>query len=452
MKILPTIGPISEKNIDLEKILKITDIIRLNGSHNILNWHLNISNKIKKIDKNVRILLDIPGVKPRTQNSQDIKIKKKENIYFIFKKNFKKTSKHIYIKCSNKLPKIIKKPNFISLDDGKYLFKIIKISNDFILAKSLENFVLKPKKGINIPLAIYDDSFQNRQYSKFLNKYNKIKFDAIGLSYVQSGKIIQKIKKRFPEKLIISKIENLEGLKNYKDIIKYSDGIMIDRGDLSAEIGDENLYLSIVKIAEETKKNGKPLINATENLISMNNRLKPSKSEIMSLGLAEQLDVDIIMLSDETAIMKNWAVILNWLQNYLKKTITPVKENINYQNNKKNIFWNLVDKLPDIPVVIFSKKGFALNNIIKFKKKAKLFIFSDNDKTLALGSFRKNAVCYKVEKFDKDNFSYFIKKTIKKYRKAIFKDTKIASLIHIAYPEKNSRANTISILAKKEFF
>lgn len=451
MKILPTIGPISEKNEDIQKILRITDIVRINGSHNILNWHVNISKKIKKIDINARILLDIPGVKPRTQNKKDINIKKNQNINFIFKNQSKVVNKHLCIVCSNKLPKITKKPNFISIDDGKYLFKIIQISNHYILAKSLENFVLKPKKGINIPLAIYDDSFQNKQYSKFLNQSKNIKYDAIGLSYVQSGKIIQKIKKTFPEKLIISKIENLEGLKNYKDIIKHSDGIMIDRGDLSAEIGDENLYLAIVKIADETKKNGKPLIIATENLISMNTRLKPSKSEIMSLGLAQQLDVDIIMLSDETAIMKNWTVILTWLQNYLKKTILSVKENIKYQH-KTNIFWNLVDKLPDIPIVIFSKKGFALNNIINLKQKAKLIIFSDNDRTIALGAFRKNTICYKVKKFDKNNFLYFIKKTIKEYRRIIFKDSKIASLIYIAYPEKNSRANTISILSKKEFF
>ena len=174
MKILPTIGPISEKNDDIQKILKITDIVRINGSHNILNWHVNISKKIKKIDANARILLDIPGVKPRTQNKKNINIKKNQNINFIFKNQSKVTNKYLCIECSNKLPKIIKKPNFISLDDGKYLFKIIQISNHYILAKSLENFVLKPKKGINIPLAIYDDSFQNKQYSKFLNQSKNI--------------------------------------------------------------------------------------------------------------------------------------------------------------------------------------------------------------------------------------------------------------------------------------
>ena len=156
------------------------------------------------------------------------------------------------------------------------------------------------------------------------------------------------------------------------------------------------------------------------------------------------------MLSDETAILSNWKKILIWLNNYLLKTKISSKV-VNKKVDKGNIFWNLVDKLPNIPIVIFSKKGFALNNIIKFRESTKLIVFSDNDKTIATGAFRKNTNCYKVEKFRKKDFALFIKKTIKKYRKDIFKKSDLASLIYIAYPDKNSRANTISILTKKEF-
>ena len=42
---------------------------------------------------------------------------------------------------------------------------------------------------------------------------------------------------------------------------------MIDRGDLSAEIGEINLFKEIANISNKTKENGKPLIMATENLI-----------------------------------------------------------------------------------------------------------------------------------------------------------------------------------------
>ena len=86
---------------------------------------------------------------------------------------------------------------------------------------------------------------------------------------------------------------------------------MIDRGDLSAEIGEMNLYRAIKKISEVTKSQDKPLIMATENLNSMiigNSISSPTKSEIISLEISRDLGADRIMLSDETATSKNWEV------------------------------------------------------------------------------------------------------------------------------------------------
>ena len=67
MKILPTIGPETIKTKNLKFILDKTDIVRLNSSHNTINWHKKAIKKIKKINSNSVILVDIPGVKPRTK-------------------------------------------------------------------------------------------------------------------------------------------------------------------------------------------------------------------------------------------------------------------------------------------------------------------------------------------------------------------------------------------------
>ena len=56
MKIIPTIGPITESDKSINFIKKNYEIIRLNGSHNTLNWHERISKKLKRKNKIVRSL------------------------------------------------------------------------------------------------------------------------------------------------------------------------------------------------------------------------------------------------------------------------------------------------------------------------------------------------------------------------------------------------------------
>ena len=54
--------------------------------------------------------------------------------------------------------------------------------------------------------------------------------------------------------LIFLDIQLSDGLsfEIFEEICKFSDAIMIDRGDLSAEIGDNNLYDAILKISNLT--------------------------------------------------------------------------------------------------------------------------------------------------------------------------------------------------------
>ena len=86
MKILPTIGPITQDISKLKTIFRYCKIVRLNASHNKVKWHKDTINKIKKIENDVDILLDIPGIKPRTNNEKTIFVKKNQIIKFTYKK------------------------------------------------------------------------------------------------------------------------------------------------------------------------------------------------------------------------------------------------------------------------------------------------------------------------------------------------------------------------------
>ena len=314
-KILATIGPVTEKKRDIQTLIKYSEILRTNGSHNTLKWHEKISLKIKSINSKKIHLFDIPGIKPRTNNKNKLHIKVNEKVCFYFNKYSKNKIKQIEL--SKPLPLLKKKIKYFSIEDGQFFFEIISFKKNYLIGRSKSNFVLYPKKGLNIPGSKYDDNLQLSLYEEFLEKSKNIKFDAIGLSYVQSGKVVKTIKKKYYKKIIISKIENQEGLINYKEIIKASDIIMIDRGDLAAEIGNHNLFDAIIKISVETRNQGKPLIMATENLVSMIEKNEPTKSEVISLVFNFLLGSNYIMLSEETATSKNWKNTIKWLKNFI---------------------------------------------------------------------------------------------------------------------------------------
>jgi pyruvate kinase len=309
----------------------------------------------------------------------------------------------------------------------------------------MNDCVIKPKKGLNIPNSIYDNKAQKKIYIEYLNKFKKSKLDAVGLSFVQSKELIIFLKKKFPQILIISKIENSEGLKNAKDICKYSDAIMIDRGDLSAEIGDGNLFEAILNISKFTKKYGKPLIMATENLETMSKFNNPTKNDIISLGFSSQINSDIIMLSEETAISKKWKKIIVWLNKFL----TNKKKYLRIENDE-NIFWKSVDIVKDYPLIVFTKKGLMLDKVFKKNIDNNVFVFTDTLKTKSISNFYKNATCFLTKKFNNDNIGKFYYENIKKYKNIIFQKTDKAFLITISFPKKDSRANSLSLINKRD--
>ena len=446
--VLSTIGPVTEDVKNLRKIVKYSKFVRLNGAHNSLKWHKNICNRIKKINPSCKILIDLPGIKPRTLNQHKLQIKKNEKIIFYFKK--KARNKNIrQVQLSKPLPKF-KNPKIFSVSDGKFNFKFISKSKNYNIGKSSENFTLLSNKGLNIPFSIYDDNFQ-KIYLNFL-KNKKFNFDAIGLSYVQNYSLVNILLNQ-SNKIIVSKIENDQGCKNMNSICQVSDIIMIDRGDLAAEIGDTNLYNQTIKISKCAKFYGKLLIMATENLETMIFNNVPTKSEIISLSFSKSLNADYLMLSDETATSKKFLQIINWLKNFnsAQENQKKSKQNKTFISTKDILFQNL-SKISEKEnkIILFTRKGYVIEKILSINPAIEVIIFTDNQKVYDLSFLRMNSLIFKTSKFPKslDKFIYF---NIKKNRKIIFKNDKSVCLLYAAFARKHSRANTLSVLEEKDF-
>tara|TARA_Y100000590_G_C15746223_1_gene1022181 strand:- start:943 stop:2331 length:1389 start_codon:yes stop_codon:yes gene_type:complete len=459
-KIISTIGPATEKEKSLKLILKKSSILRINGSHNTILWHEKISKKIKKINSDSVILFDIPGIKPRIKNTKKQFLKK--NCNYLFYYDLKRVplflrKKFSMICLTKPFPKNISQQLF-TISDGQYTFKIIQKTSSYVIAKPKNDFNLLPYKGVNFPDSLYDEDEQFRVINNFLKKTKKVSYDALGISFVQSDKILKTLKKKYPNKIIVSKIENSEGIKNIEKILNFSDVIMIDRGDLSAEIGSHNLFNSIIMIVEKAKSSGIPIIMATENFDSMIKNEQPTKSEIVAANFNILLNVDKLMLSDETATSINWLNTLNWTDNFLKiskKNNNLLMSNNNFNTNfnisSQNQLWNAIEKIQSLPFMIVTKTGKAIYQFKKFKNNEKLISFTDSDKVVKLCKFWNNIVCIKINKLGKKDTGKQVENLVRKFKKILFKKNKYIVAIFVLNPKKGSTANAIHFISKEMF-
>lgn len=449
-RILVTIGPASAEKTIIKKFSNFTNLFRLNGSHNNVQWHRDTVAKIRKVVPEAFILLDIPGAKPRTSNTTPISIKKGETVIF---GNPLKPNERVVVGLTKPLPSFgYNIPSNFSVNDGQYLFDTVEMNSDFIAGTSRGDFVLLPKKGVNLPESIYCENLQLQICRDFIKSVSDIDVNGFGLSFIQSGSVVESLREVASGKVLISKIENSEGLKNSDSIISCSDAVMIDRGDLAAEIGFDALYNAIEKISSDTKSNGKPLIMATENLESMSDRDTPSKSEVMSLAHSVSIGSDCIMLSEETATSENCLYIVEWLAKFLHNAnvkVNPVKMTKNFE--KYEAVWEFVAAATTIPILLVSKSGHALFNYMAIWPGRSVTIITNNGRTRDIAKLFSGDVHIIGANLDENAPIQNIWQVIKTNSAELFRTCDHFAAVYVSKYVKGARANSITVFHKDDF-
>jgi len=100
---------------------------------------------------------------------------------------------------------------------------------------------------------------------------------------------------------IISKIERAEAIDNIKSITEESCAIMIARGDLGVEIGDEQLPAIQKRLIKLSRSMNRVVITATQMMESMRENPIPTRAEVFDVANAVLDGTDVVMLSAETA-------------------------------------------------------------------------------------------------------------------------------------------------------
>ncbi len=320
-KIVATIGPASISEKTLTAMVKAgMDVARLNLSHSDHRWHQSAIANIRKVEKKLRkrigILADLQGPRIRVINEKPMQVKVGEKILFtdLVHQNKSKRKKKIILDWDLFFAYL--KPNAkIFIEDGLIQFKVVSVLDNGCLAEVVEGGEVKPHKAVNIP------SISSKMKTLTDKDIFDLKFalsqrvDMIALSFVANGQDIVTLRKTINNFLsadiikkagdyhpwIISKIERKAALKNLSKIIKYSDGVMVARGDLAIEVSQNKVGLLEKEIIKKSRRFHKPAIVATQMLASMENKRRPTRAEISDVTNAVIDQADALMLSGETA-------------------------------------------------------------------------------------------------------------------------------------------------------
>jgi len=394
-KIIATLGPSIYSEKKIKKLVDLgTDAFRINFSHNTKKIKKIVS-KIRKIEKiknkNISLIADLQGVKLRIGLFENNFQKIKFNQIFKFDNVKKKGNSTRVCFPYPKILKKLKKGSKILLDDGKFMFLVIRKNRNSVITKcKTENCKLENNKSVHVTnIDIKFNSLTNKDKKDIKTAIN-LGCNWIALSYIQNEKLITQARKLIKNDMgIIAKIENKYALRNITKIINAADSIMIARGDLAIDIGHSEVPKVQLSLIKKCSQFSKSVIVATQMLESMISNYTATRAEINDVATAIFQGADTVMLSAETAVgkypdrsVKTMVKTIISTEKYKREHIEDFKNSIiTNKDPVKSVLLSVKDMAynPDVKaIIVFSNSGKSAKLVSAIRPAAKIITISPN--------------------------------------------------------------------------
>lgn len=297
------------------------NVARINCAHNKPEEWLQMIENIRmasdKLDRDVRILMDIAGPKIRTEwvytHKRRPKVKPGDKIRIT--RDFDRLPKNdVNFTAGCEIDEIysqIEVGQAVLYDDGSIESKVIEASTDEFLLEVTKikgsSVRVHPEKGLNFPNNLFEFEELTEKDQKDID-FACEHADIIGCSFVNSGRDIELIQAEIAKKLgdnakkmsLMAKIETVRATRNLPEMIftaasKNPFSVMIARGDLAAESGYIDLAAFQQEIMWISEAGDIPVVWATEVLDTLVSDGIPTRSEVTDA--AEGTRADCIMLN-----------------------------------------------------------------------------------------------------------------------------------------------------------
>lgn len=313
-KILATIGPAvfsEEKIYDL--IMAGVNGCRLNFSHGSyeerdqqIKW---VRDAAAKKGRSVALLQDLQGPKIRLGEIKDNHFDIKAGDELILDSELKEHDGSNILPVQYNLASRMKVGEPLYMFDGKIKTEVIEIvSKTAIKVKALNDGFVMTHKGLNLPETDFGGDIITEKDMADIEYGASRDFDYVAMSFIHNADDINNLRQILlshgSTAQIIAKIETKQAVatdENLEEIVKATDGVMIARGDMAVEAGNEVVPIVQRKLIQLCRKHSKLCIVATQMMGSMVDNPEPSRAEVSDVANAVIQGADAVMLSDETA-------------------------------------------------------------------------------------------------------------------------------------------------------
>jgi len=307
VRILATLGPASSTPEMIEKLYVAgADAFRLNMSHGDQASKIALIDAIRAMEKKFgrpsTILADLQGPKLRVGKFDGGKVMLETGATFTLDRD-KTPGDATRVELPHKeIFEAIEAGARLLLDDGKLVLRVTSHDEATITTRIEVGGALSNNKGLNVPDVVVPMAALTDKDRSDLTFALEQNVDWIALSFVQRPEDLAEARRLIQGRAaLLAKIEKPSAIDRLEEIVEQCDAVMVARGDLGVELPPESVPPLQKRIVETARRQGKPVVVATQMLESMITAPTPTRAEVSDVATAIYDGADAIMLSAESA-------------------------------------------------------------------------------------------------------------------------------------------------------